>query len=227
MDAAYLEVGIFMELSFFRRCGLSAATGLTCLLAAAPAYAHHAMGGKMPVTAMQGLISGLAHPVIGVDHFAFVVGVGFASAFFGARMGAILFFVAATLMGCTLQLQGVVLPLAEFVVAGSVVLIGAILMTGSAVPGPIVVTIFGVAGLFHGWAYGTSIVGAEQTPVLAYLAGFAIIQFAVASMAMLLTRRFWHAERALQLRLAGGVIAGFGAAFFYENIERVLFPGIS
>lgn len=176
---------------------------------------------------MEGLISGLAHPIIGVDHFAFVLGVGFATAFFGARLAPILFFVAATLLGCTLQLQGVVLPAADFVVAGSVVLIGAILMSGPAIPAPVIITIFGVAGLFHGWAYGESIVGAEQTPVLAYLAGFAIIQFAAATCAMLVTRRVWRAERALQLRLAGGVIAGFGAAFVVENIERVLFPGIS
>lgn len=216
-----------MELSFFRRCGLSVATGLTFLSAAAPAYAHHVMGGRTSATPMEGLISGLAHPIIGVDHFAFVLGVGFATAFLGARLAPILFFVAATLLGCTLQLQGIVLPAAEFAVAGSVVLIGAILMSGLAMPAPVIITIFGVAGLFHGWAYGESIVGAEQTPVLAYLAGFAIVQFAAATCAMLVTRRAWDAERALQLRLAGGVIAGFGAAFFFENIERVLFPGIS
>lgn len=216
-----------MELAFFRRCSLSAATAFASLLAAAPAYAHHAMGGRMPATPMEGLISGLVHPVIGVDHFAFVLGVGFATAFLGARLAPILFFVAATLLGCSLQLQGVVLPGAEFVVAGSVALIGAILMSGMAVPAPLIIAVFGVAGLFHGWAYGESIVGAEQTPVLAYLAGFAIVQLAAATCAMLVTRRVWNAERALRLRLAGGVIAGFGAAFLFENIERVLFPGVS
>ncbi|HEY7688148.1 MAG TPA: HupE/UreJ family protein [Dongiaceae bacterium] len=216
-----------MELSFFRRCSLSAATAFTSLFAAAPAYAHHAMGGRTPATPMEGLISGLVHPVIGVDHFAFVLGVGFATAFLGARLAPILFFVAATLLGCTLQLQGVVLPAAEFVVAGSVLLIGAILMSGTKVPAPVIIAIFGVAGLFHGWAYGESIVGAEQTPVLAYLAGFAIVQLAAATGVMLIIRRIWHAERALRLRLTGGVIAGFGAAFLFENIERVLLPGVS
>jgi urease accessory protein len=176
---------------------------------------------------MEGLISGLLHPVIGVDHFAFVLGVGFATAFLGARLAPILFFVAATLLGCTLQLEGVVLPAAEFVVAASVLLIGAILMSGTVVPAPVIITVFGVAGLFHGWAYGESIVGAEQTPVLAYLAGFAVVQLAAATCAMLVTRRIWHAERALRLRLTGGVIAGFGAAFLFENIERVLLPGVS
>ena len=40
------------------------------------AFAHHLMGGEVPTTAWQGLLSGLGHPIIGIDHFAFIVGVG-------------------------------------------------------------------------------------------------------------------------------------------------------
>ena len=32
-------------------------------------------------------------------------------------------------------------------------------------------------GILHGYAYGESIVGAETTPLLAYLVGFAVIQY--------------------------------------------------
>jgi urease accessory protein len=45
-------------------------------LAATPAMAHHAMGGEMPTTLAQGLLSGLAHPVIGVDHLVVIVAIG-------------------------------------------------------------------------------------------------------------------------------------------------------
>src|SRR5258708_8756452 len=38
-----------------------------------PALAHHVMGGQVPVTFRDGLLSGLAHPIIGIDHFAAVV----------------------------------------------------------------------------------------------------------------------------------------------------------
>src|SRR5262249_61127194 len=41
-----------------------------------PASAHHLMGGKLPGNAWEGFLSGLGHPIIGPDHFAFVVGVG-------------------------------------------------------------------------------------------------------------------------------------------------------
>lgn len=45
-------------------------------LLAEPALAHHVMGGRMPATFGDGLLSGLGHPVIGLDHFAAVVAVG-------------------------------------------------------------------------------------------------------------------------------------------------------
>jgi hypothetical protein len=46
------------------------------LVTAAPAAAHHAMGGRTPSTFMEGFLSGLAHPVIGLDHLAFLVAIG-------------------------------------------------------------------------------------------------------------------------------------------------------
>src|ERR1700721_4016896 len=46
-----------------------------CLLVAAPASAHHAMGGP-PSTAIEGFLSGLGHPVIGADHLALLLAVG-------------------------------------------------------------------------------------------------------------------------------------------------------
>ncbi len=58
----------------FRR-GLAALVQLAtlALLAPATAFAHHGMDGETPATLTQGLVSGLAHPVIGLDHLAFVL----------------------------------------------------------------------------------------------------------------------------------------------------------
>src|SRR5438552_1104114 len=41
------------------------------------AWAHHFMGGGPPETFAQGLLSGLGHPVIGLDHAAFILAAGF------------------------------------------------------------------------------------------------------------------------------------------------------
>jgi urease accessory protein len=89
------------------------------------------------------------------------------------------------------------------------------------------VALFGVAGLFHGWAYGGSIVGAEATPLTAYLIGFASIQAVIAIASMMATRALWQSSGAVPLRIAGGAIAGFGLAFVVENVESLILPGVA
>src|SRR4029079_3911091 len=53
-----------------------AAALIVFVAAAEPAFAHHVMGGRMASTFGGGLVSGLGHPVIGIDHFAAVVAIG-------------------------------------------------------------------------------------------------------------------------------------------------------
>jgi len=195
-------------------------------LAANPALAHHAMGGETPNSFGTGLLSGLAHPVIGLDHLAFVIGVGLAAAFAPNRLLSPLAFVLGTLAGCGLLLADVALPIPELVISASGVLIGAMILSGRSFASALWLALFAVAGLFHGWAYGQSIVGAETTPLLAYLIGFAAVQFAVAVGVMWLTRQVWRAgsPQALQVRLAGAVVAGIAFTFLFENVESLLLP---
>jgi urease accessory protein len=191
---------------------------------ASPALAHHAMGGQVPDTLATGLLSGLGHPVIGVDHLAFVVAAGVAAAFTGNRLLSPLAFVAATVAGCLLQVAGTALPAAEFVIALSVVAIGAVVLSGRSIGSPALLGLFALAGVFHGWAYGQSIVGAEPTPLLAYLAGFSAVQYGIAVAAGLLAVRLWKAAgpEAVRPRLAGAVVAGIGLTFFLEQVESLI-----
>jgi urease accessory protein len=207
-----------------RQAGRAAAL---LLLSTAPAFAHHAMGGETPTTLAQGLISGIAHPVIGFDHLAFIIGIGIASAFIGARFLMPLLFVGGTLAGCFLMLQGVALPVAEIVIAASVVLIGVLIVSTASVPASVYGALFGIAGLFHGWAYGQGIIGAEQTPLTAYLLGFAAIQYLIAAAVVIGARAAWGAANSVPLRIAGAGIAGFGLAFLVENVEGLIFPAVA
>ena len=59
------------------RRALTAFSSVVASLAlAAPAYAHHPMGGTTPTTFTEGLLSGFGHPVLGLDHLAALVVVG-------------------------------------------------------------------------------------------------------------------------------------------------------
>jgi urease accessory protein len=145
-----------------------------------PAFAHHPMGGRIPATFMEGLLSGLAHPVIGPDHLLVIVAVGLLTV--GLSHGAWLAgsFVAATLLGTALHLARLDIPAAEVLIAGTVVLFGTLMFysrsAGRSVGLSSLAPIAVGAGVLHGYAYGEAIVGAGASPLVAYLLGFCAIQ---------------------------------------------------
>ncbi len=201
----------------------AALTGGAGLLMAAPASAHHFMEGQIPTSSFQGFLSGLAHPIIGLDHFAFVLIVGLlAAALSGASRylvpGA---FVAATLAGTTAHLGSANLPLAELIIAASVIVGGVLLLTRKVLPALGLGLGAAAFGLFHGYAYGESIVGAETGPLAAYLVGFSVIQYAVVVAVVLgmdlLARRFERVQPVIA-RTAGATTALVGGLFLAMNL---------
>ena len=208
------------------RIFLSAAAMI--LMSAAAAFAHHPLGGMTPQTALHGLLSGIGHPVIGFDHLAFVVGVGLIAAFHRSKLAMPAAFVAGTMAGTMLTVSAVTLPLAEFVITASVVVAGMVAMRGKVADLRFAATLAVIAGLFHGWAYGAAVVGAETTPLVGYLAGFGLVQMAIAGGIALGAAGIWNITNAeaLQPRLAGAVVAGVGLAFLVENVEGMIFPAI-
>ncbi len=201
-----------------------ALAALPLLLAAAPAFAHHPLGGMVPKTFMHGLLSGIGHPVIGLDHFAFVVALGLAAAFMRNVWLPPLAAIIAMAAGCLLTVGSVALPAVEPVIAVSVVLLGGMVLFGRSLPVPGAALLFAFAGLFHGAAYGEAVIGAEPTPILAYLIGLAAVQMAIALAAAYLVRGVWKAgsAAALQPRLAGAICAGIGLTFTVELLEGAL-----
>lgn len=205
------------------------AVALLAVLATEPALAHHAMGGKTPATLMQGLLSGIAHPIIGIDHLAFVIAVGLAGALAGAPLLVPAAFIVGTLAGAGLHLASVALPATELVISASVLLIGVVVMLRKALALPMLAGLVALAGLFHGFAYAEAIFGAETTPLAGYLVGFAATQFAIAAGAALLTDRLAGSatDIANAPRLAGAMVAGVGVALLAEKLTAIVFPGVS
>lgn len=187
-----------------RRIGQGAALNILVAIAAAPASAHHAMDGDTPATLGQGLLSGLTHPVIGLDHLAFVVAAGVLAAPLAGRFILPACFVAAGLLAALWHVAGFDLPGAEIGVALSVVVLGGIVLQGRGLAALPLGVLFALAGLLHGYALAESVVGAETTPIVAYLAGFGAVQYLIALGAMAATRAL-AARPAVAVRLAVGV----------------------
>lgn len=193
------------------------------LLAATPALAHHPLGGEAPQTLMHGLISGLAHPVIGLDHLAFVVLIGLAAALAGRSLMGPVAFIGATLVGTAVHLVGIGLPWAELVIMASVVVLGGLLVMGRQVAGPVALAGFALAGIFHGWAYGEAVAGATSMPVFAYLLGFGMVQFAIsAGVALFAGRLLAQSTEQMQARLTAAVCMGVGLTFLFETVEHMI-----
>ena len=189
---------------------------LAGLMAASPALAHHPMGGMTPATFTQGLLSGLGHPVIGLDHLAALVGVGLVSSRFARGLTLPAFWIVAMAAGVGLHLASADLPYAEALVALSVVAIGIAATMRTGLPYALIAALFAAGGAVHGYALGESIVGAESTPLAAYLVGLVVVQTALTTGIAFAARSFAKGSLAapsLQFRLAGLAVAVTGAAF--------------
>ena len=178
------------------------------MMIAEPAWAHHVMGGKLPQTFLQGLLSGFGHPVIGVDHLAAIVGVGILAALAGRSAAVVLAFSVAVIAGVGLHLSGIDLPASELFVGLTTLLIGALVILRQSMSAGRALLLFALAGLVHGYALGESIVGAEASPLVAYLLGLLVMQSAIGVVVYAAVRSLarWPA-RTTGLTVAGVLVA--------------------
>ena len=193
-----------------------AATALVATLAttATPALAHHPFGGEAPRGVLEGVVSGIGHPMLGLDHLAFIIAVGLLAAVVSRGWTVPLAFLLAALTGTGIHLTGANLPAPELVISASVLLFGLLCTVRNSLQTPAIVALTGLAGIFHGYAYGEAVVGAEPTPLLAYLVGFTAMQGAIAFATYLLSRRAIADNQTVGLisvQKAGFAICGAGA----------------
>lgn len=188
-------------------------------LSAAPAFAHHVMGGRTPATFTEGILSGLGHPVIGLDHLAAVVAIGCLAAAHRSASALAVTFVLAMIGGVALHLHGTMVPGAEVVVALTVLALGGLMILRRNMHVGTTLALFAAVGLIHGYVLGESIYGADRTPLYAYLFGLAVIQSVIALAATYVTRSLLRGSSDLSLlRLVGAGIAGIGLAVLMQQV---------
>ncbi len=153
------------------------------------ASAHHPTGGQSPTSLLHGVLSGIGHPIIGLDHFAFVVGIGLLAGIAGLGLQLPLVFVASMAAGIGLHLAGANVAHIELLVALSVVLIGvAVWRQAGRTIGWRECAAFALAGVLHGYALAETVIGAEPTPIAGYVAGLVVTQMTIAALAWQFSR---------------------------------------
>ncbi len=183
------------------------------------AHAHHPMGGEAPTSMFQGFVSGLAHPVIDLEHALFIIAVAVLASL-ATRLRPLhwLGFIGMTVLGAILHYSGWHSGFAELAIALSLIVAGGFMAAGRSGAGWLTGGFLVLAGLFHGYGYGETIIGSEMGPVFAYLLGFSLIQ---ALLLVLLTFGLKHMSlrlgrhHATALRAAGVAVAAVGGVLLF------------
>jgi urease accessory protein len=138
------------------------------LAAPLPAVAHAGHGSAA------GFLSGLAHPVLGIDHLVAMIAVGLWGAILRAPALWLLpvAFPLVMAFGGALGVLGTPLPYVEPIIALSAVALGLFVAFSVGMPVPASVVIVGVFALFHGHAHGAEL--PEAASPFAYALGFVI-----------------------------------------------------
>jgi urease accessory protein len=167
----------------FKESAMSLSKLLTAALLLSPSLALAHSGHDH-----SGVLAGVAHPLLGLDHLLAMLAVGLwaAQQHGRARWALPLTFVASLLLGGVLGFAGVQLPLLETGIAGSVMALG--LLVALAVR-PSLALASGLTALFalaHGVAHGLEL--PELTSPWGYAAGFVVATAALHGLGYALVR---------------------------------------
>ena len=182
------------------------------LLLALPAWAHTGQGQAA------GFLTGLRHPISGLDHVLAMVAVGL----WGAQLGAPAIwllpvtFPLVMAFGGFLGLLGVPLPGVEVGIAVSAILLGAMVAREARPPLWLAASVVAFFAVFHGHAHGTELPAGQSG--LLYSVGFVICTGCLhaTGIAIGLVHR-WGWGR-IALRAAGVVVAAGGVFFLWRAL---------
>jgi urease accessory protein len=180
-----------------------------CAVLSQPAFAHD--GTTLPYGSF---LSGLTHPVLGLDHFLAMVSVGILSAQIGGRAiwTVPTTFVLIMAVGGLLGWIGIGLSAIEIGIAFSVLALGTAIALDKKLPVVAVMSAVGVFAIFHGYAHGAEMPAAATavTYAVGFMTGTALLHI----MGVIIGDISQQYESGkLLLRGAGVVIAGTGAAY--------------
>lgn len=187
-------------------------TGVTAAAWPLIAWAHEESGQAA------GFVSGLTHPISGLDHVLAMVAVGF----WGAQLGAPALwalpvaFPVVMALGGMLGLMGIPLPGVELGIALSAVALGA-MVVGEVKPGlPIAAALVAFFAIFHGHAHGTEL--PDGASGLYYSIGFVIATGLLHAAGIAFGMVHERPNGPLILRAAGALVLVGGLYFLWQAI---------
>ncbi|ASP46810.1 HupE/UreJ family protein [Cognaticolwellia beringensis] len=178
---------------------------LALMLTTTAALAHPGHGADV----QSSFLSGLLHPLMGLDHLLAMAAIGFWSIRQSAVMkrNAPLFVIGGMVLGATLAWGGLNLAGIEMGIAMTVLLAGILIATMTKLPTVVGGTLVVMFMVTHGYAHGTEM--AAGTSLLIYMAGFIIATLAITMIGRRLGTLMLNADNRIS-RALGGVVAVIG-----------------
>jgi urease accessory protein len=170
-----------------------------------PARAHHLLdiNGLQP-TPLNGLLSGVLHPVIGPDHLLFLLALSLVG---WQRRGAwMLALLAVGLLGSASGLLAPGLPGAELIVAGTLSVVALVLW------GWLPFAALLPAMALHGYVLSDSVLGWSAMPVAFYAIGLLLSQASLLLLSLAVLRRLTLRMPPAWLPWAGALLVGASAS---------------
>jgi len=197
-----------------RRLAL-ASGAVTLLMLVAPGGLAHA---HVQTGEASGFLTGVGHPVSGLDHVVAMTAVGL----WGAQLGApALWLLPVTFpmmmaLGGLVGLLGVALPGLEVGIAASAVVLGLVVMFALRPPLAVAVALVAVFAIFHGHAHGTELPPGQSA--LLYSMGFVVATGCLHGVGIAIgVIHRWRWGQSL-LRAVGAVVALAGIVFMWRAI---------
>lgn len=157
-----------------------------------------------------GFTDGFAHPFGGVDHVLAMLAVGLWAAQLGgrARWQVPLAFVGMMTLGGALGFAGVPMPSVELGIAGSLLILGALVATAIRLPVVLGAALVGFFALFHGHAHGTEMPATASAGL--YALGFVLATSLLHGAGLAAGLRVKHHAAEWAVRFGGAGIAATG-----------------
>ncbi len=176
-----------------------------------PVLAHHPFGevSSTELSALEGFVSGIGHPLLGPDHLLFILAI----ALVGLRRPKkwVLPLVAIGISGSAfVQFQ----PLPEFLIPWTEALVSLSL----AIEGLIILKLLNPKWLLpmfalHGYLLGNTIAGVEPTPLIGYFLGLLIAQATLLLIVTTASKRIMNWLGVNGQKITAGIWVGIGLAF--------------
>jgi len=168
-------------------------------------------------------MSGLAHPVLGFDHFLAMVSVGIWSAQLGGKAiwSVPTTFVIFMIIGAIIGILGFDVPLVEVGIAISVMLMGIAVATEKYISTAVGFVFVAIFGMFHGHAHGVEMptIANPYLYAVGFVLGTSLIHLLGVVIGVMAQKK---AVSASLLRYVGAGIAGVGFHIFITFIPLIL-----